>query len=170
MKTLAFALITAAVCIGFGQPAGAASTTSPTKYFVTVQGHLAPVTGSPEATMTFSHEVQIPGATLPAGTYLFSLVTPTTMRVMTEDGRKVLATFYTTSVTRTQNIDHAQVRFERMPGGTTRTTTPVGLSSLSRWPSSMVSVAGMGTWPVVFVQSWLTRTSPMFLRFAITSL
>ena len=120
MKTLAFALITAAVCIGFGQPAGAASTTSPTKYFVTVQGHLAPVTGSPEATMTFSHEVQIPGATLPAGTYLFSLVSPTAMRVTTADGRKVFATFYTTSVTRTRNVDHAQVRFERMPGGTTR--------------------------------------------------
>jgi len=120
MKTIALALITAAVCIGVGQPASAASTTSPTKYYVTVKGHLAPVTGSPEATMTFSHEVQIPGATLPAGTYLFSLVTPTTMRVMTEDGRKVLATFYTTSVTRTHNIDHAQVRFERMPGGTTR--------------------------------------------------
>jgi hypothetical protein len=58
--------------------------------------------------------------TLPAGTYVFSLVSPTLMRVTTEDGLKVLATFYTTSVSRTQNIDHAQVRFERMPGGATR--------------------------------------------------
>jgi len=120
MKTIALALMTAAVCIGFGQPAGAQSTTHPTKYYVTVEGHLGPVTGAPEATMTFSHDVQIPGATLRAGTYLFSLVTPTTMRVMTEDGRKVLATFYTTPVTRTNNINHAQVRFERMPNGTTR--------------------------------------------------
>jgi hypothetical protein len=120
MKTIALALMTAAVWIGFGQPAGAQSKTFPSKYYVTVKGHLAPVTGAPEASMTFSHEVQIPGATLPAGTYLFSLVTPTTMRVTTEDGRKVFATFYTTSVTRTENTNHAQVRFERMPAGGTR--------------------------------------------------
>ena len=34
--------------------------------------------------MTFDHDVQVPGAVLPAGTYLFTQTSPTTMRVTNE--------------------------------------------------------------------------------------
>jgi hypothetical protein len=48
--------------------------------------------------LTFSGPVQVPGAMLPAGTYRFKMATPTStnvMRVLSQDGRQVYATFFT---------------------------------------------------------------------------
>lgn len=121
MKTIAFAVIATVVCA-----AAASAQTKPqapsNKYYVTVDGHMAPLAGtsSLETTLTFSHDVEVPGATLPAGTYRFTLISPTTMRVASQDGKKVYTTFTGTPAARSTMLSHPQVRFERMPDGTTR--------------------------------------------------
>jgi hypothetical protein len=43
--------------------------------------------------MRFNVPVQIPGAVLPAGTYLFQFITPSFIRVTSTDQRQVYATF-----------------------------------------------------------------------------
>lgn len=121
MKTIAFAVIAAAVFTGSAS-AQTKSNAASNKYFVTVDGHMAPVAGtsSLETTLTFSHDVQVPGTTLAAGTYLFTLISPTTMRITSEDRKKVYTTFTTMPTSRSQVISHPQIRFERMPDGATR--------------------------------------------------
>jgi len=120
VNKIALALAAAGLGAGLAQPAHAASNKPSTKYYVTVQGRVTPTSAALEATLTFSGEVLVPGAKLPAGTYLFTLVTPTTMRVTSEDGAVVYATFYVAKATRIQSTKRAQVRFERMGDGTTR--------------------------------------------------
>ena len=94
----------------------------PSKYLVSAQGHIAPISpeGAFEATLTFDHEVQVPGASLPAGTYQFSQSSPTTMLVTSEDRTKTFASFATTEAPRGDATTSAQLRFQRMPDGTTR--------------------------------------------------
>lgn len=121
MRTIAFALFAAVLCAGAAHAADTASKTPSAKYYVTVDGHIAPVNGnSLEATLTFSHDIQVPGATLPAGTYLFTLVSSNTMRITSEDRSKLYTTFSTTPVSRARRVNRAQLRFERMPDGSTR--------------------------------------------------
>jgi hypothetical protein len=120
MKTITFAVIAAAVCTA-GVSAQTASKTAPTKYYVTVDGHMSQTNGSIlEATLTFSRDVQVPGTTLAAGTYLFTLFTPTTMRITNEEGTRVYTTFTTIPSSRALVTTHAQIRFERRADGTTR--------------------------------------------------
>jgi hypothetical protein len=120
MKTITLALIAAAICAA-PVSAQTASKAASTKYYVDIDGHMAPVSGSSlEATLTFSHDVQVPGATLKAGSYLFTLISPTTMRITNEDRSKVYTTFATMPASRAVTTSHPQVRFERMPDGTTR--------------------------------------------------
>jgi hypothetical protein len=121
MKTIALAVIAAAVCMTVAS-AQTAPRAASTKYYVTVDGIVAPVTGSTlfEARLTFSHDVQVPGTTLPAGTYIFALVTPNTMRITGEDRTTVYTTFTTTPSTRAMVTTHGQIRLERMTDGTTR--------------------------------------------------
>ena len=116
MKTIAISLVLGALTLGLA-PAAGAQTAKPAKYYVDVKGHIAPVTGSMEATLTFDKPVQIPKAVLPAGTYVFRLITPTTMRVTDEEGSKVFATFTTMSASRTSETMRAQLRFEDTGAG-----------------------------------------------------
>ena len=89
--------------------------------YVDIDGYVGPVSSSPlEATLTFSHDVQVPGVTLKAGSYVFTLISPTTMRITNEERSKVYTTFSTMPASRALTTSHAQVRFERMPDGTTR--------------------------------------------------
>ena len=87
-----------------------------TTAYVTMHG---PVTATPEspleATLTFKGAVRLPSSvTLPPGTYHFQMVSPNLLRITSADGRaKVLATFATTTVTRTRDLDQPLVRFER---------------------------------------------------------
>src|SRR5690349_7574136 len=101
MKTIAFAVIATVVCAGAASGQGKSQSQS-NKYFVTVDGHMAPLAGtsSLETTLSFSHDVQVPGATLSAGTYLFTLISPTTMRIASEDRKKVYTTFTTVPTAR----------------------------------------------------------------------
>jgi hypothetical protein len=86
-----------------------------TTTYVTMHGPVAATADSPlEATLTFKGAVRLPSnVTLPPGTYRFQMVTPDTLRISSTDGTKVLATFATTTVTRTRDLDQPLVRFER---------------------------------------------------------
>jgi len=118
---MALAFVFAAeTCALLARPAAAAPKKSPPEYRVAVAGHVTAVSGVLDGTLTFDHEVRVPGATLPAGTYRFTLIPPTTIRVTSEDGTNLYATFDTTPIARELTTTHAHVRFERMPDGTTR--------------------------------------------------
>jgi hypothetical protein len=82
-----------------------------------MHGPVAATADSPlEATLTFKGAVRLPSnVTLPPGTYHFQMVTPDTLRISSTEGAnaKVLATFATTIVTRTTDLDQPLVRFER---------------------------------------------------------
>ncbi len=121
MKSIAFALVAVVMSAGVSV-AQTAPRKAPAKYFVDIEGHIAPFSaGSVETTLTFSHDIYVPGATLPAGTYLFVMSSPNAMRIMSQDGAKAYAMFLTVPTSRpTSNIRRAQARFERMPDGTTR--------------------------------------------------
>lgn len=64
---------------------------------------------------TFSGPVSIPGVTLPAGKYLFRVVDPTVtgrvVQVMSDDGKKAYAMFFTLPAQRLEPADNPEVRF-----------------------------------------------------------
>jgi hypothetical protein len=118
MKPIAFSLLIGAMCAGLLLAVAADSKTSSnppsTRFFVTVQGRMTSALGGPlEATLTFSDPVELPKVRLRAGTYVFRIVAPNTMRVSSADGKKVYATFTTTPVTRTRSLDQPLVSFDR---------------------------------------------------------
>jgi hypothetical protein len=119
MKTIALSFLLAAVYAAFAPHAQAQSKPASTKFYVNVKGHLASPGGvaMPSATLTFDKPFQVPRVNLPAGSYLFTMVTPNTMRVSSEDGEKIYATFSTSPSTRSGDLNHAQVRFERVNNG-----------------------------------------------------
>ena len=124
MKMIAFSLLLGAATLGLAPDAAAQAqasrhaSTRPEKYYVDVKGHIAPISGPMEATLTFDKPVQIPKAILPAGTYLFTLITPTTMRVSDEEGSKIFAVFSTMGASRAPtDITRAQLRFETSGAG-----------------------------------------------------
>jgi hypothetical protein len=74
--------------------------------------------------LSFSSTVQVPGATLPAGKYRFEMAdinnAPHVVRVSSEDGRKVLATFQAiprTIVTRDLRDQETLIMFAERPAG-----------------------------------------------------
>ena len=78
----------------------------------------APVVASPVDRLvyfTFSAPVSIPGVTLPPGTYMFRVASPATSRdlvqVLSEDGRRLYATFFTLRAPLQTVPDNPQVRF-----------------------------------------------------------
>jgi LPXTG-motif cell wall-anchored protein len=70
---------------------------------------------------TFSGPVALPGLTLPAGQYLFRLADPTTSRkviqVLSADGRKPYALFFTMSAERFEPAPNPEVRFMETAAG-----------------------------------------------------
>jgi LPXTG-motif cell wall-anchored protein len=73
------------------------------------------------AFLTFSGPVQVPGATLNAGTYRFRLANPDTSRnilqVLSHDGYSVYATFHTTPDSRMVATENPSVTFRETPAG-----------------------------------------------------
>lgn len=71
--------------------------------------------------LTFSGPVQIPGATLSAGTYRFRLANPETSRnvlqVLSNDGAIVYSMFHTIPDSRTELTEHSMVTFRETPAG-----------------------------------------------------
>jgi|KBSSwiStaDraftv2_1062776.scaffolds.fasta_scaffold10966_7 hypothetical protein len=78
---------------------------------------------------TFSGPVEIPGATLPAGKYLFHLADPTSSRqvlqVQSADGKKVYGMFFSMAAERPTPSDDPEVRFMETAAG-----APAAISTL----------------------------------------
>jgi len=70
---------------------------------------------------TFSGPVEIPGATLPAGKYLFHLADPDSgrqvLQVQSADGKKVYGMFFSMPLQRPTAPDEAEVRFMETASG-----------------------------------------------------
>lgn len=71
--------------------------------------------------LTFTGPVQVPGATLDAGTYRFRLTNPETSRnvlqVLSHDGSAVYAMFHTTPDSRVEVTAESMVTFKETPAG-----------------------------------------------------
>jgi len=121
MKPVAVSLMLATLLAGAVSIASAKTQTPQTqgsKYFVDVDGHIAPTSGSLNATLTFSGPVQIGKVRLEAGSYLFTQISPSTFRVTSENRKKVYAVFTTVSAAgRSRDIRRAQLRFENTGAG-----------------------------------------------------
>lgn len=72
--------------------------------------------------LTFSAPVEVPGTVLPAGTYTFKLAdaddSRNVVRVLSRDGSRVYATFFTIRDERLTPTDKPTVTFEETPAGT----------------------------------------------------
>ena len=78
--------------------------------------------------LTFSHPVQVPGATLPAGAYTFSLMSGPSanrrmVRVTSRSGDQVFATILTISDYRRETTEHTVIAFGEK--GACADTTPI---------------------------------------------
>ena len=116
MKSLRLASLVALALFGSLQMVDA-KPKDPSKFYVTMTGHPGHVSGAlTDQIMKFDKPVQIPGAVLPAGTYLFQFLTPSFIRVTSPDRRQVFTTFTTIPVSRTVPPYRGQVRFQTLGG------------------------------------------------------
>ena len=89
-----------------------AAAQEPFGYKVTVMGEAAK--GSPsDHFLTLSGPFQIPEVTLPAGTYVFTVVAPSVVRISSPDRSKQYAMFFTASVVRPEPGDQYEMVFAR---------------------------------------------------------
>jgi hypothetical protein len=96
----------------------AAHAQEPMDYSVTVTGHAQVVRGSPaDNFISFNAPIQVPGVGLAPGTYVFTILSPTVVRVTSEDRRTVYATFFTSPVRRASATDDGQMTFRRQGNG-----------------------------------------------------
>jgi hypothetical protein len=106
--------------------ATAAAAQQPVEYKVTVTADAAK--GSPnDHFVTFSGPVHIPDVTLPAGTYVFSIVAPSVVQVTNTDRSQFYAMFFTAPVQRADADDQYDMRFasnELAPNRITRWFLP----------------------------------------------
>src|SRR6266576_2025617 len=83
--------------------------------FVTSAFAQLPQTVDKKVYFTFSGPVEIPGATLPAGKYLFHLADPDSgrqvLQVQSGDGKKVYGMFFSIPAQRPSAPEEAEVRF-----------------------------------------------------------
>jgi hypothetical protein len=107
MRKLATMILALAVLAVFAIPAAAQQ---PVEYKVTVTADV--VKGSPnDHFVTFSGPVHIPEVTLPAGTYIFSIVAPSVVQVSSADRSKYYAMFFTSPVHRADATEEYDMRF-----------------------------------------------------------
>ena len=92
--------------------AASAVAQQPLEYNVTVVGE--PARGSAnDHFLTFSGPFQIPEVTLPAGTYVFTIVAPSVVRVSSADRSQQYGTFFTMPIKQVEPRDQYEVVFER---------------------------------------------------------
>jgi len=116
MKSLRTASLVALAVFGAWHAADARAT-DPSKFYVTMTGHHVHASGAvTDNLITFSVPVQVPHATLPAGTYRFQFLTPSLVRVTDVNRTKVYATFTTVPVSRNVPPNRGQARFQRLDG------------------------------------------------------
>lgn len=107
MKRVATMILALAVVAVFATSAAAQQ---PVEYKVTVTADV--VKGTPnDHFVTFSGPVHIPEVTLPAGTYIFSIVAPSVVQVTNTDRTQYYAMFFTAPVHRVEADDQYDMRF-----------------------------------------------------------
>jgi hypothetical protein len=109
MKKVATVMLAVVALVAF---AAAASAQQPVEYTVTVKAE--PVRGAPsDHYLTFSAPVGIPDVTLPAGTYIFSLLNSSIVQVSNVDRTEYYAMFFTSPVQRGEPADAVEMTFFR---------------------------------------------------------
>lgn len=96
MRNVAIGVVAVVTTLIF---AGSAVAQQPFEYTVTVKGEV--IKGSPgDHYLTFTGPVQIPDVTLPAGTYVFSIIAPSVIQVSNVDRTEFYGMFFTAPVLR----------------------------------------------------------------------
>jgi hypothetical protein len=109
MKTMAAVVLAIFAVVVFA--AGAAAQ-EPLEYKVTVKAET--VKGSPtDHFLTFDKPVHIPDVTLPAGTYIFSVLGSSVVQVSNVDRTELYALFFTAPATRAVLDEHVSMAFAR---------------------------------------------------------
>ncbi len=117
-KLIGAGVAIAAVFLLSGAHPAWAQAQQPMEFTVTVTGHAGVVRGSPsDHFMFFSGPIEIPGVGLKPGTYVFQMVEPSIVRVLSQDRSTVYATFFTTPVQRPVSSDKEQMTLERTSAG-----------------------------------------------------
>jgi hypothetical protein len=134
VRTLHALLIGALAVVSLPKPVVAQAELEPREFVVDVAPNLKPMGLSPtERVLMFDKPVQIPGARLSAGPYIFSLVAPSLLRVTDTTRARIYATFFVIPVSRVDADYNGQerIKFQQlfddspprivawyMPGGT----------------------------------------------------
>jgi hypothetical protein len=88
---------------------------------IPVAAHVSAQTADRRAIFTFKTPVEVPGIALPPGQYMFRVVDPDTggkvVQVLSGDGKKVYATFFSIPALRLEPPDASEIRFAETPAG-----------------------------------------------------
>jgi hypothetical protein len=110
------------VCCVSSQPAAAQSEMvgSRTLLVNVTQGPLRVGLRPGEHLLTFGQPVEIPGARLLAGTYLFRLMAPSILQVVSGDGSKVIRTFMTIPAEGEGDTRRERIKLQELSDGSLR--------------------------------------------------
>ena len=116
--------VTTGVVVMLGSPRGSAAADvhqRSVEFTVTVGGTPSKAPGdSTDHLLSFGGPVELPGVGLPAGTYLFRVIAPSVVQVMSADRSRLYDTFFTEPTARADAGARAEMIFER-----TRKDAPV---------------------------------------------
>jgi hypothetical protein len=94
---------------------------APDTFIVNVTQTPARLGGGPnDHFLTFNQRVEVPGATLVAGTYLFRLTAPTVVQVLTADRSRVYTMFMTLRADGDGDTSRERMKIQEMDDGTLR--------------------------------------------------
>ena len=118
--------MTKAFIVGVLIACGAVSATAqqPIEYNVIVTGEVAKGSAS-DHFLTFSGPFQIPEVTLPAGTYVFTVVAPSIIRVSSPDRLRQYAMFFTAPIVQAEPDDQYEMVMTR--------TDPTAPVRIAKW-------------------------------------
>ena len=109
-------LISGLAVFGSTRPVVAQPETSPGSFLVYVtQASYSVNLGPSEHLLVFPIAVQIPGAALPPGPYIFRLVTPSLVQVMSATRSKVYATFFALNDSGDGDTSRERIKFAQHP-------------------------------------------------------
>lgn len=112
MRSLAMLFVLAIAMVGLAGPAQAQEPGFEVQ--VNVVGHTGIVKGSPsENVLSFSGPVGIPGVGLAPGGYIFRLIAPSVMQVLSENRSMVYASFFVTPIRRNEVTSDYAVTLRR---------------------------------------------------------
>jgi hypothetical protein len=114
--TARFLMIGGLALFGSARPVVAESEPPPGSFLVYVtQASQSVNLGPSEHLLVFPMAVEIPGASLPAGSYIFRLVTPSLLQVMSATRLKVYATFFALNDSGDGDSTRERIKFAQNP-------------------------------------------------------